>query len=82
MSHALPLPLAEPPAEPPDRRVLGLPPAVWPRLLAPLLLGCLAMIAWEAWVRLRGIPSFLLPPPPMIPRLLVANWHLPAGPPG
>ncbi|MBN9409057.1 MAG: ABC transporter permease [Burkholderiales bacterium] len=79
MNHALPISLTEPPASPPDRRLLGLPAAMWPRLLAPLLLGCLALIAWEAVVRLRGIPSFVLPPPSLIARTLSAEWHLLAG---
>jgi NitT/TauT family transport system permease protein len=44
------------------------------RVLMPLLVGLLALGAWEALVRLREIPAYLLPGPILIAQTLVADW--------
>jgi len=44
------------------------------RILMPLLVGVLTLVAWEALVRLRDIPAYLLPGPILIARTLVADW--------
>jgi NitT/TauT family transport system permease protein len=44
------------------------------RVLMPLLVGVLTLIAWEALVRLREIPAYLLPGPILIAQTLVADW--------
>lgn len=56
------------------RRVLGLSPLAWARLLAPGLLGLLFLAGWEALVEIRGIPPYVLPGPVEIARTLVRDW--------
>jgi NitT/TauT family transport system permease protein len=46
------------------------------RLLAPLLIGALLLLAWEAVVRINGIPHYILPAPSLIGRELVASWSI------
>lgn len=41
------------------------------RLLGPLLVGLAALAAWEALVRARGIPAYVLPGPLLVARALV-----------
>lgn len=44
------------------------------RVAAPLLLGLFFLAAWEALVRYRGIPPYILPGPLLILKTLVADW--------
>jgi NitT/TauT family transport system permease protein len=44
------------------------------RVLMPLLVGLLALVAWEAVVRLRDIPAYLVPGPLLIGRTLIDDW--------
>ena len=46
------------------------------RLLAPLLIGALLLLAWEAVVRFNGIPHYILPAPSLIGQELVASWGI------
>lgn len=57
-----------------EARVLGLPASAWPRILAPLIIGMLALGLWEFAVRANGIPSYVLPGPLLIGQTLVADW--------
>ncbi|KQU50461.1 ABC transporter ATP-binding protein [Bosea sp. Leaf344] len=57
-----------------EARVLGLPASTWPRILAPLIIGMLALGLWEFAVRANGIPSYVLPGPLLIGQTLVADW--------
>lgn len=43
-------------------------------LVMPLLVGVLALAGWEAMVRVREIPPYLLPGPILILRTLVEDW--------
>ncbi|MCC7281157.1 MAG: ABC transporter permease subunit, partial [Acetobacteraceae bacterium] len=43
-------------------------------LVMPLLVGVLALAGWEAVVRVREIPPYLLPGPILILRTLVEDW--------
>ncbi|WHZ12376.1 MAG: Hydroxymethylpyrimidine ABC transporter, transmembrane component [Burkholderiaceae bacterium] len=63
-------------AAPPVResRVLGLPRALWPKILAPVLTGLALLGLWEFSVRAAGIPPYILPAPSGIAHALVANW--------
>lgn len=61
-------------AEPRERVVLGLTPTMWLRLLAPAVLGVIFLGAWEAMVRLREIPPYILPGPLAIGRALASDW--------
>jgi NitT/TauT family transport system permease protein len=44
------------------------------RILAPLGLGLLLLGGWEAWLRLAGIPPYVLPGPVAIAGALVEDW--------
>ncbi|PTM38806.1 ABC transporter permease [Bosea sp. 124] len=57
-----------------EPRVLGLPAGAWPRILAPLAIGVLALALWEFAVRWNGIPPYILPGPLLIGETLVADW--------
>jgi NitT/TauT family transport system permease protein len=57
-----------------ERRVLGLPVSAWPGVIAPVVIGFLALAAWEATVRLNGIPHYILPGPLLIAQTLVTDW--------
>ncbi len=57
-----------------ERRVLGLPASAWPRILAPVVIGVLALSLWEIVVRANGIPPYILPGPLLIGQTLVADW--------
>jgi NitT/TauT family transport system permease protein len=58
-----------------ERRVLGLPVSAWPGVIAPVVIGFLALAAWEAAVRLNGIPHYILPGPLLIAQTLVTDWE-------
>lgn len=55
-------------------RVLGLPAGLWPKVAGPAVVGLFGLLAWEALVRLRGIPEYVLPGPLTILRTLVQDW--------
>ena len=57
-----------------ERRVLGLPVSAWPGIIAPVVIGCLALAFWEGMVRFKGIPPYILPGPVLIAQTLVADW--------
>lgn len=59
-----------------ERRVLGLPVSRWPSIIAPIVIGILALLAWEAVVQLRGIPSYVLPGPSKIIETVFTDWVL------
>lgn len=45
----------------------------WLRIVVPLVLAILALGAWEAFVRIREIPHYILPAPTLIARTLWEN---------
>lgn len=57
-----------------EPRVLGLPASAWPRILAPIVIGVLAVALWEFIVRWKQIPPYILPGPILIGQTLVADW--------
>lgn len=57
-----------------ERRFAGLPLALWPRIVAPLVLGLAFLALWTAVVRLRGIKPYILPDPLLIAQTLVSDW--------
>ena len=59
---------------PAERRVLGIRASLWPRLLAPLVLGIAFLSLWTAVVRSQNIPPYILPDPILIARTLAADW--------
>ncbi len=69
------LPEAEiPEQERRERRILGLTAEAWLRILAPALIGALALTAWEWAVRVNEVPSYILPGPAEIGRTLMRDW--------
>lgn len=65
--EAVPVSAAEP-------RILGLPKSRWPGILAPLVMGVLFLGFWEAIVRIKGIPHYILPGPLLIGQTLFTDW--------
>jgi NitT/TauT family transport system permease protein len=57
-----------------DRNVFGVPASAWPGVLAPIVIGLLALGLWEAMVRLKGIPPYILPGPLLIIETLINDW--------
>jgi NitT/TauT family transport system permease protein len=57
-----------------EPRILGLPASAWPRLLAPIVIGVLALGLWEFMVRWKEIPPYVLPGPFLIGQTLIADW--------
>jgi len=45
------------------------------RVLPPAAIGVVALFAWEAVVRLKAIPPYLLPGPLLIGGTLLKDWH-------
>ena len=66
-AQALPVVMAE-------ARILGLPASVWPRILAPLVIGVVVLALWEFAVRWNDIPHYVLPGPILVGQTLVADW--------
>ncbi|MBI5320089.1 ABC transporter permease [Bradyrhizobium sp.] len=59
------------PAAPPRSRSGQSPPL---RILLPILVLAMGLVAWELVVRLNDIPPYVLPGPGLILRTLVADW--------
>ncbi len=57
-----------------ESRVLGLPASAWPRILAPIVIGVLALALWELIVRWKQVPPYILPGPLLIGETLIADW--------
>ncbi len=51
---------------------LGAPSVL--RILAPLTIGILVLVAWEVAVRVQGIPVYILPGPIQVAQTLVRDW--------
>jgi NitT/TauT family transport system permease protein len=46
------------------------------RIVLPLVVFAAAIAAWEAIVRIEGVPPYILPAPSLIARTLEADWSL------
>jgi NitT/TauT family transport system permease protein len=57
-----------------ERRVLGIAVSSWPGIIAPVVIGILMLTAWEAIVRIKGIPHYILPGPILIAQTLWNDW--------
>ena len=57
-----------------ERRILGLAASTWPGIIAPVVIGIVMLCAWEALVRIEGIPSYILPGPLLIGQTLISDW--------
>lgn len=63
----------------PERRILWLPAGAWPGIIAPIIVGMLALGFWQAAVILKGIPPYVLPGPLLIAQTLWSDWPTLAG---
>jgi NitT/TauT family transport system permease protein len=57
-----------------ERRILGLAASTWPGIIAPVVIGIVMLCAWEVLVRIKGIPSYILPGPLLIVQTLISDW--------
>ena len=57
-----------------ERRILGISASAWPGIIAPLVIGIIALTGWELTVRLREIPTYILPGPLLIVKTLFEDW--------
>ena len=57
-----------------ERRILGIAASSWPGIIAPVVIGILALAAWELTVRIKGIPHYILPGPLLIGQTLWNDW--------
>lgn len=57
-----------------ERRILGVASSSWPGIIAPLVIGVLALGFWEFMVWWREIPQYVLPGPWLIAKTLVNDW--------
>jgi NitT/TauT family transport system permease protein len=57
-----------------ERRILGLAVSTWPGIIAPVVIGIVMLAAWEAVVRIKGIPHYILPGPILIGQTLWSDW--------
>jgi NitT/TauT family transport system permease protein len=57
-----------------ERRAFGLPVSAWPKIIAPFVIGVFFLASWEAVVRIKGIPPYLLPAPSLVAQTLVSDW--------
>jgi NitT/TauT family transport system permease protein len=57
-----------------ERRILGIAASSWPGIIAPVAIGIVMLVAWEAIVRIRGIPVYILPGPLVIAQTLWTDW--------
>src|ERR1044072_9185025 len=57
-----------------ERRILGLAASTWTGIIAPVVIGIVMLAAWEAVVRIKGIPHYILPGPILIGQTLWSDW--------
>lgn len=58
----------------PERRILGIAASAWPGIIAPVVVGLLALGFWEYIVYARNIPHYMLPGPIRIAETLYTDW--------
>ncbi|AFZ33226.1 binding-protein-dependent transport systems inner membrane component [Gloeocapsa sp. PCC 7428] len=44
-------------------------------VVAPIVVGILALVAWEIFVRVTGLPPYLLPGPLLVLQTLINDWN-------
>lgn len=57
-----------------EETFLGISKSRWPGIIAPLVTGVIFLGFWEGIVRLKGIPSYILPGPVIIMETLFSDW--------
>ncbi len=59
---------------PTEKTYGGLSGEGWLRIIAPAVIGILALAAWEIAVRANDVPTYILPGPVLIAQTLVRDW--------
>jgi NitT/TauT family transport system permease protein len=57
-----------------ERKVLGISTEAWPGIIAPVVIGVIALSLWEFVVWWKKIPPFILPGPLLIAQTLWNDW--------
>ncbi len=57
-----------------EKTFAGLTGEGWVRIVAPAIIGLLALAAWEIAVRVNAVPTYILPGPILIAQTLVKDW--------
>ncbi len=63
-----------PPVRREDRRILGVRVSLFPKILAPVVVGVLALIVWHLIVVFFDIPHYVLPRPWLVIQTLFKDW--------
>jgi NitT/TauT family transport system permease protein len=69
------VPGTEMPTRAPERTLFGIALSRWPAIIAPVVIGVFLLAAWEIMVRMREIPSYILPGPLLIAQTLISDWQ-------
>jgi NitT/TauT family transport system permease protein len=57
-----------------EATVLGIPRSQWPSIIAPMVVGIIALAFWEWIVWYKSIPHYVLPGPIQIGQTLITDW--------
>jgi NitT/TauT family transport system permease protein len=57
-----------------EKTVLGVGVSTWPKIIAPMIVGILALAGWEFAVWWNKVPHFVLPGPLLIGQTLITDW--------
>ena len=57
-----------------EEKVLGIARSRWPSIIAPIVIGILALAFWEWIVWYKDIKPYVLPGPVTIAKALVNDW--------
>ncbi|HEY9831757.1 MAG TPA: hypothetical protein V6D26_14340, partial [Stenomitos sp.] len=55
--------------------VMGLKKLVSPDVIAPIVVGLLAILGWDIFVRVTKMPPYLLPGPFLVLQTLIRDWN-------
>ncbi len=55
---------------------LGVSARFWPKVLAPIAIGLIAVAGWEVFCKAEEIPWYILPAPSDIAKSMVTDWHI------
>ena len=57
-----------------EKRILGVRISTLPKILAPIFIGVLVLIAWHFFVILNNMPHYVLPRPMLVIKTLFKDW--------
>ena len=62
-----------------EAKVLGISRSQWPSIIAPIVVGIIALAFWEWIVWYKSIPHYVLPGPIQIGQTLISDWSTLSG---